>query len=167
MTNELVFLSKMDEGNETSSFVEFNISEIISDEVNSFSVLVASKNKKLSTEIESDIKYYGNSKMISELISILLDNAFKYSDEEANINVSLSKKKNQIILILSNTTNGIPKGNLDVLFDRFYRLDDSRNNQTGGHGLGLSIAKAIVELHKGKITAYSSDGKTIEFKIIF
>lgn len=64
---------------------------------------------------------------------------------------------------MSNTTDGVPKGNLDVLFERFYRLDKSRNSNTGGHGVGLSVAKSIVTLHKGKITAFSPDGRNIVF----
>ena len=64
---------------------------------------------------------------------------------------------------MENTTNGIQKGDQSILFERFYRADASRNSATGGHGIGLSVAKAIVTSHKGKITAVSPDGKRIIF----
>ncbi len=69
-------------------------------------------------------------------------------------------------IIVANTTEGVDKKNLDRLFDRFYRVDDSRNSQTGGHGICLSIAKSIVNIHKGKIGVKSDDGKYIVFTVI-
>lgn len=165
LTNELVYLSKMDENNTTIDMSSFNLSNLLNEEINSFSVIAASTNKILNSNVEENVTYNGNSKQITRLISILLDNAFKYTNDKGQIDISLSKKKNTINLIVSNTTNGIPKGDLSRLFDRFYRLDDSRNSETGGHGLGLSIAKLIVDNHKGKINAYSEDGITIFFKV--
>lgn len=101
--------------------------------------------------------------MIKELFSLLLDNAIKYSDAEGNIKLSVTANGKTGKIVVSNTTDGVPKGNLDVLFERFYRLDKSRNSNTGGHGVGLSVAKSIVTLHKGKITAFSPDGRNIVF----
>lgn len=85
-----------------------------------------------------------------------MDNAVKYSDDNGKISLTLvGKGKNHAVLTVENTTNGVPEGNLDVLFERFYRLDKSRSRKIGGSGIGLSVAKAIVEAHNGKITAYS------------
>ncbi|MBO7525275.1 MAG: two-component sensor histidine kinase, partial [Clostridia bacterium] len=69
-------------------------------------------------------------------------------------------------IVVSNTTDGVDAKNLDKLFDRFYRADKSRNSETGGNGIGLSVAKSIVNIHKGKISVRSDDGKNIAFTVI-
>lgn len=90
-----------------------------------------------------------------------LDNAVKYSTEGSEIHVSLERKGRKIIYQISNETDQIAKGNQDVLFERFYRSDASRNSATGGSGIGLSVAKAVAEAHHGKVTAESKDGKSL------
>ncbi len=102
-----------------------------------------------------------------QLICILMDNAVKYSPEGSTIYVSLQKKGKKILFEVYNETEGIPMGNLDMLFERFYRLDASRNSETGGSGIGLSIARAIVESHHGRIRAKSDDGKSIRISVGF
>ena len=90
----------------------------------------------------------------------------KYPPEGENIKVSLSAKGKHYQLTIQNSTEEIPKGNLDILFERFYRLDSSRNSGTGGSGIGLSIVKSIVDAHKGRISAKSRDGKSLEIVVI-
>ena len=90
-----------------------------------------------------------------------LDNAVKYSTEGSEIHVSLERKGRKLIYQISNETDQIAKGNQDVLFERFYRSDASRNSATGGSGIGLSVAKAVAEAHHGKLTAESKDGKSL------
>ena len=99
-------------------------------------------------------------------MTILLDNAVKYSEDGGKIQVRLEKEKKRIRLSVSNTTNFISREHLEHLFDRFYRTDSSRNSQTGGYGLGLSIAAATVEAHKGKITASAEDEKSLMITVI-
>ncbi len=165
LTNKLVFLSKMDEKNPNNVMTDFSLSEVANETSKSYVALADSLNKKYDIEIDRNITIKGDVALIRELLTILLDNAFKYSDENGDIKIKVfASNKNKIIKV-SNATQGIPKGNLDKLFERFYRLEKSRNSGTGGHGIGLSIAKAIVELHKGKITAASQDGKMIVFTI--
>ena len=96
-----------------------------------------------------------------QLVSILLDNAVKYSDEEGTINLSAMAKGRKCVLRVENPAAGMEPGNQDVLFERFYRRDASRNSETGGSGIGLSIAKAITEAHSGKIHAHSGDGRQL------
>ena len=85
-----------------------------------------------------------------------MDNAVKYS--KSYVNVSLKKNNGKCILLVENDTNGIEKGNLDKVFERFYRLDESRNNEIKGFGIVLSIAKSIADSHGAKINASSEDG---------
>ena len=103
--------------------------------------------KSLNSTIASMISMKGDEKAIRGLITILLDNAVKYTNENGYISVGLEKKKNRIYLSVFNTTEYISKEQISHLFDRFYRTDSSRNSQTGGYGLGLSIAAATVESH--------------------
>ena len=109
----------------------------------------------------------GSSKDIQRLISILLDNAVKYTNEGGQIFLRLIQKGNQKMLTVFNTVDEIDVEQVPHLFDRFYRLDASRNKETGGYGIGLSIAQAVVQMHKGKITAESPDGKSLTIKVIF
>lgn len=165
LTNKLVFLSKMDEENHKISMTDFSLSEVIEEAVKPYYTLVLSKGKKITTDIEANVTLNGDMEMIKQAISLLLDNAIKYSDEEGNITIKLSKSGRNKKIIVSNTTTGVPTGDLSQLFERFYRLDKSRNSETGGHGIGLSVVKSIINLHKGKIIANSNDGKTINFII--
>ena len=107
----------------------------------------------------------GDQNEVKRLIGLLLDNAVKYSDEGGSIKFSLLKSGRECKIIVENTTSGVPKGKHDELFDRFYRRDNSRSRDTGGHGVGLSVAQAIANGHKGKITAYSPDGITMIFTV--
>ena len=95
------------------------------------------------------------------MISNLLDNALKYSEPDGSISVKLKKQGRSICLDVFNTTPAISEENLNNLFERFYRADPSRNSQTGGHGIGLSIAKAVITAHKGEIRASSRDGRSL------
>lgn len=158
LTQQMIMLSKIDEGNCTNIRTEFSLSQMISDSVEVFDAIARTHNKTLSVNIDENINFTGDEKAISQLIGILLDNAIKYSSDESDIRLSLSKKGKKIFMEVYNETVGISKGNLDILFERFYRMDSSRNSETGGSGIGLSVAKAIVTSHKGKITALSEDG---------
>ncbi len=167
LTNKLVFLSRMDEESKRATMTDFCISEVVEDAIKPYYAVAESKGKKFDAKVEKNVSFKGDTSMIKQLIELLLDNAIKYSDEEGNIEIELSENGKNKKITVSNTTDGVPQGNLDVLFERFYRLESSRNSETGGHGIGLSVAKAIVDLHKGKISATSPDGKTIIFTIVF
>ena len=165
LTEKLVFLSRMDEENAEIPMTEFNLSETISEVVEPFKNLANISNKTLNVSIENDLKVVGEVSLIGQLVSILLENAFKYSNKNGTIDLFLSSNGKNKKIIVANTTDGVDKKNLDKLFDRFYRADDSRNSETGGNGIGLSIAKSIVNIHKGKINVKSDDGKYIVFTV--
>lgn len=200
LTEKLVFLSRMDEEATKLEMLEFSLSDAILDTAEPFKTVARTKGKKLTIDVTDGILYTGDEKTIRQLVSILLDNAMKYSGcsnagfEKGNINknnlnktiqtqndcattinpapeieISLKQSgKNRIITVWNTVdeTANIKKGRQDILFERFYRTDTSHNSKTGGFGIGLSAAYAIVKAHKGKITAESKDGRSIKFTIV-
>ncbi|MGL4362028.1 MAG: sensor histidine kinase [Cellulosilyticaceae bacterium] len=167
LVSNLVTLLRMDEETESIKAVDFSLSDAVIETVTPFALLFEADNKSLKMNVEKNISYYGNEEMIRELISIILDNASKYSAPNTEVEVVLKKQGRKYVFIIENQANGLQKGVLDYYFERFYRNDESRNSQSGGHGIGLSIAKAIVKKHKGKITAFSPDGKKFVLTIYF
>ena len=167
LVKNLLTLSKMDEENIQHEFTEFDLSETVSKITSSFSAVAEAMNKKFEMNIQPGLKLSGDEASIEQLISTLVDNAMKYSDEEGNIKIILTSSKKGPKVEVSNTVEQLEVENLDKLFDRFYRSDSSRSRDTGGYGIGLSIAKSIVEAHQGKISVKSEDGKTICFTVRF
>lgn len=165
LTEKLVFLAKMDEERNTFVMTEFSLSKLVQEITEGFNGMAKAQNKKYTVSIDSDIGVKADEKAIKQLLSILIENAFKYSDREGNIAVTVKKNGKYKEIEVRNTADNLKKGDLSILFERFYRLDSSRNSNTGGSGIGLSIAKAIAEAHKGKIKAYSLDGKEIVLKV--
>ena len=166
LTNALIHLSKLDEGKDSLKFTDFSISELAAETANSFSGLAKVNGKKLTAKVEPKLTLNGDIEGIRELLNIIFDNAIKYSAGEGNINFELKRKSGHIIIEASNLTENLTKENAEHLFDRFYRADASRNSETGGHGIGLSMAKAIVEGHGGKIGAEVTEGGIIKIKIV-
>lgn len=164
LTNKLVFLSKMDEESKKAMMTDFSLSEVMNEVITSYLPLSVTTNKKIVYNILPNVSMNGDLLMIKEMLNLLIDNAFKYASNNSDININLKTQGKSKIIIISNLAENLPSGDLKILFDRFYRLDSSRNSETGGHGIGLSVVKAIVELHKGKITIFS-DGKEITFTI--
>lgn len=165
LTEKLVFLAKMDEERNTFVMTEFSLSKLAQEITEGFNGMAKAQNKRYTVSIDSDIGVKADEKAIKQLLSILIENAFKYSDREGNIAVTVKKNGKYKEIEVRNTADNLKKGDLSILFERFYRLDSSRNSTTGGSGIGLSIAKAIAEAHKGKINAYSLDGKEIVLKV--
>ena len=161
LTNDLIILSRMEESGKKPVMVEFSFSDMVEETVNTFQALAKKQNKILVSEIAPMISVCGEEKSLHRLVTILMDNAVKYSEDGGEIVVRLKKEKKRICLSVYNTTEFISKEHLAHLFDRFYRSDSSRNSQTGGYGLGLSIAAATVEAHKGKIAATTEDEKSL------
>ena len=129
-----------------------------------FEPLAKERGKALASAIDKEITYLGDEALLSRLVGILMDNAIKYCDNGGEICVSLSRGR-RIVLTVENTYATVGELELNRLFDRFYRADKARKF-TGGYGVGLSMAKAIVENHKGEITAYKKDSMHIGFKVV-
>lgn len=165
LVKNLLMLSKIEEGSVKKIFTDFDISKTVYETAAPFEAIAETQNKKMEMHIQSGLKLFGDESSMQQLISTLVDNAMKYSDEGGFVKISLGAYKKGIKFEIYNTTEDIDKENLDKLFDRFYRVDSSRSRETGGYGIGLSIAKSIVEAHHGKISVRSDDGKSICFTV--
>lgn len=172
LTNDLIYLAKMEEGQKNSTKIEFPLSDVVEETAESFRARAVNENKKLDIDIQPEITYCGDEKAIRQLVSILVDNAVKYSDGTKSISVKLegqggtSKLSKGFRLQVFNSCEHIEPESVKHLFDRFYRAEQSRNSQTGGYGIGLSVAKAVVDAHRGKITADTADGKSLKITVV-
>ncbi|MBO5069844.1 MAG: GHKL domain-containing protein [Roseburia sp.] len=168
LTNDLVYLSRMEESADSMQMIEFPFSDIVSETASSFQALAQTQDKVFECRIQPMLSINGNEKAIRQLVNILLDNALKYSPAGGTVSLVVEKQSKALRLTVSNTTKyTIPQENLHLLFERFYRLDPSRNSQTGGYGIGLSVAKAIANAHNGKIQAKTEDGKSLQITASF
>ena len=154
LTNDLIYLSRMDEEQPQLPCIEFPLSDVTEEIVQSFQGPARAQKKELTMKIPPMLSFTGDERAIRQLVSILLDNAMKYSPEGGTISVELEKESRAVKLTVSNTTaQPVEKEELSRLFDQFYRADQSRSSATGGYGLGLAIARSIVAAHRGKIRA--------------
>ena len=168
LTNDLVMLAKMEESETPMPMIDFPLSEIVADTARSYEKLAESQNKIFSLRVQPTLTLHGNDKSIERLVNILLDNAFKYSPCGGTVGIELLKQNKTMVLSVCNTVSDvIAREHLERVFDRFYRTDGSRNSETGGHGIGLSIAKAIVTAHGGKIQAWTHDGSSFGITAVF
>lgn len=165
LLDEMLTLAKLDTNKELKEFAEFDFSKLVNSILLTFEAVIFENRIELEANILKDIKLKGDKESIKRVVIILLDNAIKYTNKNGKINVDLVQEKNKIKLKVNNTGEGINKEDLEKIFERFYRVDSSRARETGGYGLGLSIAKSIVDSHKGKIYAESNLGKDTTFII--
>ena len=162
LVNSLVTLSRMDEETSPLKAEDFSVSDAVSETAESFRDFAASRGHALTVSVEPDLTYRGDEYAVRQLVSILLDNAVKYALPDTPITVSLERARRGVVLRTVNRCE--PSAELDAskLFDRFYRADPSRSAETGGFGIGLSIARGIAEGHHGSISAKVT-GDVIEF----
>lgn len=163
LINQLGSLARMDEQDTISEISKFNLSDAVSDTASGFQILAAQKNIEFTVEVASDVCYEGDETEIRRLISILIDNAIKYCDPSGRIRMGLAVKKRPFVW-MENTCAAVETMQLDRLFDRFYRAEQARTSG-GGFGIGLSIAKSIVEKHHGKIEAHNIQNNIIRFDV--
>lgn len=157
LINDLLTLSKMEEFDAGLEVENVNFSDVMNEIIISFSEVFKQKNVNLQTNIDSAIRLNGNKKQLTMLISILVENASKYVTDSGIIKISLTSSNRYTTFEIFNTAELDGGINLDSLFDRFYRPDGSRTSTTGGHGIGLSIAKKITSLHNGSISVRQVD----------
>ena len=164
LTRDLIYLSRMEE-QYTMTMIEFPLSEAVSECAASFQALAKTQHKTFTAHIEPMITFYGDENSLLKLVSILLDNAVKYTEESGQISLLLDKQGRKVRLRVENTTDCLDPQTLTHLFDRFYRADAARD-RTKGFGLGLSIAQTIAAKHKGKITVSMSENKSFVITVL-
>lgn len=163
MTKKLTLMAKMDEEVHNFEMSDVKIGEVLRVAVEDYYAVFNNNDKAINLDCDFDQTIKASEELINELFFILLDNANKYSLGDIDIHTKLDK--NHLTITFANPAD-VPDGNLDYLLDRFYRLDEARNSKSGGSGIGLSIAKAIMDIHHGKISIKGLN-KTIIFTISF
>ena len=165
LVDGLLDLAKLDYKESQSFFCPFDFSKTLTSMALSFESILFEKKITLETQIKPDVFLNGDEEGMKKVINILMDNAIKNTPASGNISLQLRSDKNKIELSLTNTGPGIAAEHLEKIFERFYRVDTSRSRENGGYGLGLSIAKSIVEQHQGRIYARSNPAKNTSFVV--
>ena len=163
LVRSLITLAKMDE-EEKPVLISFNLSDAVYDTAKSFENLIHAKGRILTLDIEDNITYLGDESRLRQVVSILVDNAIKYCSEQGKIAVRLTTQKS-VQLTVTNDYTASESFDPDKVFERFYRADEARTFD-GSYGLGLSIAKAITEMHKGEIRAKVLEHNRVRFEVV-
>ena len=162
LTERLVFLARMDEGSAGFTMASIDLSEAVDKAAAPFESVAVSRSKRLSMSIADGVRAHADAAAVAQVVELLLDNATRYASEGSVIELSLravsrGAGKGSAELVVSNAVDELPEGDLDRLFDRFYRADVSRSSKTGGSGVGLSVVRAIAEAHGGSATVSGHD----------
>lgn len=166
LVNDLLNLTRLE--NNTSEFirVDFNLSQAITNTALPFECQAFETNKIFEVDVEEGIVVNGSENHIKQMAAIFIDNALKYSGDGGKVIVKLKKQGDKSVLSVFNTGSGVKEDEKHKIFERFYRSDDSRSRMTGGYGLGLAIAKSIIDKHRFKVTVDNHEGESICFNII-
>ena len=166
LVNELLEVARGDMGARELVREDVNLSELAEDEILVWEPIYYESGKNIESDIAEDIHITGDGTKLRRLVGILVDNALKYSSEGSSVNVGLSKSEDGIVLKVENKGKALTDEECKKIFERFYRVDSSRET-IPGYGLGLSIAVSIVNEHGGSIEALSDGIDTNTFKAIF
>lgn len=169
LTERLVFLARMDEGSAGFTMASIDLSKAVDKAAAPFASVAVSRGKRLSISIADGVRAHADAAAVAQVVELLLDNATRYASEGSVIELGLravshGQGKGTAELVVSNAVDELPEGDLDRLFDRFYRADVSRSSKTGGSGVGLSVVRAIAEAHGGTATV-SGRGNQITFTV--
>ena len=169
LVEDLLFLAKSDDPRRDSARpLPVDLSELCWSALLPFEPVAFEAGVELDSQVEPDLAVSGHADQLRRLVTILLDNAVKYAGDRGAVAVRLDRcEKNAARLTVKNTGPAIPPAQLEHLFERFYRADDSRARTSGGYGLGLAIAKELAVLHHGtlEVTRSGPGGTTFELKL--
>lgn len=165
LVNELLLLAKVENIDNVKDYKQIDVSKETQIIFSMFESMAYEKNVKINSNIQENIIMNGNKEDIEHILSTLIDNAIKHTEEEKEVIVELAKIKNEIIIQVKNMGDPIPEEERQKIFERFYRIDKSRNRKEKRYGLGLSIAKSTVQKYNGDIQVLYKDQFTI-FKVI-
>ena len=166
LVGELVTLSRLDEELPLPVKETFSVSNAAWELVEVYRPQAKAHQKQFYAEIQEDVTMHGDKDAVQRMLSVLLDNAIRYSDPAGSIRLSVGQKRGKVRIEVFNTCDIEAPPDVSRLFDRFYRPDESRSTQTGGTGVGLAIAKAVADAHGGTITAACPDGKSMTITAI-
>lgn len=165
LIENLLFLARSDIGKLDGLAQPVDITDLISTVISQLHLKISEKNLKIAFfPAKEVILVKGHSQMLSILFSNLIDNAIKYTPNNGKINLEIKNSHHEVIISIQDNGVGISNKNLRKIFDRFYRVDDSRS-QTKGFGLGLAIVKSIIKQHQGRITVDSQTGRGTTFTV--
>ena len=163
LSESLLNLAQYEKPNGSMQFETIKLSNVVNNAIKRIESKIKQKNIQISISIKN-VSLKGNSYGLTDLFTILLDNAVKYSHENDTIRIQMKKKDNSVEVYIIDSGIGISEKDIPHIFNRFYRADNARSkDQTGGYGLGLSIAQKIVSIHKGSIRVTSNIGKGSTF----
>ena len=166
LVSDMLALAKMDENSIILDKQHLDLSEVVTNEALAFDALAFEKGKTFNIEVQPNITYYGDEKSIKNIVNILLDNAIKHANTGGTITLTLKNEHSKNILTVENTGSKIKDDEAEKIFERFYRGDSSRSRESGGSGLGLSIARGIADNNKWKISAKSKYENSIAITVI-
>lgn len=166
LVKDLLFLAKSDEAHEDIIKNIVNLNDIVENCMLLFEPVTFEAGLSLKHSVIGINKVNGNSDLLKQLIMILVDNAIKHSNNMGEVVVTLRPIAGKAILSVNNKGHIISKDSMEHIFDRFYKDDESRTSKTGSYGLGLSIAKEIINSHKGKITVTSNEEQGTTFTVV-
>ncbi|MGH4137418.1 ATP-binding protein [Clostridium sp.] len=164
LVEKLLFLAKGDSGNQKIEKSTFWLNELILDVVSESKLIDPSH--IISSDKNDIVNIFADYKMIKQMLRIFIENSIKFTPAKGKIDISSEIVNKTVKITISDSGSGIPKGEIQNIFERFYIVDKSRSKEKGGTGLGLSIAKWIVEVHKGAINVVSEEGNGTEITII-
>ena len=166
LVGELVTLSRLDEEQPLSAGETFSVSNAAWEVAEVYRPQAKARRKRFDVDISDGVTMHGDKDAVQRMLSVLLDNAIRYSDPEGTIRLSVGQKRGKVRIEVFNTCDIEAPPDADRLFDRFYRPDESRSTDIGGTGVGLAIAKAVAEAHGGTIGASCPDGKSMTITAI-
>ena len=166
LVSELVTLSRLDEELTSPVRENFSVSNAAWEIVEIYRPQAKASQKRFDVDIQEEVTMHGNQDAVQRMLSVLLDNAIRYSDPGGEIRLSVAKKRGKVWIEVFNTCRLETPPDVERLFDRFYRPDASRSTETGGTGVGLAIATAVAEAHNGTITASCPDGTAMTITAI-
>ena len=165
LINELFDIARFNSEHIVLEKEELKLNMMLEQIIDDFYPILNELGKSIQFHTEENIILMADPDKLSRVFNNLIKNAINYSKEESEIIINAKKEEDYVLVEVKNVGKQISQEKLNKIFEKFYRLDSSRNSNTGGSGLGLAIAKDIVELHNGTITAQSDKNETI-FKVI-
>ncbi|WP_171016903.1 sensor histidine kinase [Pseudalkalibacillus caeni] len=166
LVNDLLLLARSDSGKLVLVKEKFDLSGLVSRSVRAFSKVVQDNGLSITSEIQENVHMSGDRERIQQVIYLFLDNAVKYNQKNGTIHVRLTSTEKKVYILVKDSGIGIPPEHLTKIFERFYRVDKARSRNLGSNGIGLSIARFIVEAHGGNIEVNSTVGEGTSFLIV-